>query len=109
LILTIPVTVQWPAVTSSQAVFCYWSTSAIFTLIQSSVLSLPSVSERVNPGLKADLQQIYSQSLMPEECLRLAKIIETGEEGYTPVEEEEVEKDLKTYVGEQNRQARKGL
>lgn len=107
MILTIPITVQWPAVRAIQAVFCYWSTSAVFSILQSSILALPSVVDRINPGLTEDLKQVYSNSLMPEECKRLANIIVTGEEGYTATTEEDVEKEVTSYITQQNKMARR--
>mmetsp|Transcript_6349 Transcript_6349/g.11045 ORF Transcript_6349/g.11045 Transcript_6349/m.11045 type:complete len:230 (+) Transcript_6349:352-1041(+) len=98
LILTIPVTVQWPA-----AIFCYWGTSALYTIIQTTIIGLPSIQEKIVPGLKADLKAINENSLMPDECKRLANIIVTGEEGYIPTSEADVEADVRKYILEQNK------
>lgn len=97
-IATLPVSSQWPA-----GVFCYWIVSAGFSLLQSMVISHPSVFKKMNPKLVEEMTQVYSKSLHPEEADKLAKFIETGEEHYHSITEQEAVAKVESYIKQQNK------
>ncbi|OMJ83618.1 hypothetical protein SteCoe_15406 [Stentor coeruleus] len=97
LIISLPITVQWPA-----GVFCYWVTNAIFTYFQSVLVTNPTIMSKINPNLQSDMMKIYGKSLEQDEAERLANLINTGMEGYIKAKEKDVEKIVGVYLKQQD-------
>ncbi len=100
-IATLPVSATWPA-----GVFCYWIVSAGFSLLQSTIITHPEIFKRLYPNIVEEMTQVYSKSMHPEEADKLVKFIETGEEHYHPVTEQEAISKVQTYIKHQNKLSR---
>jgi hypothetical protein len=83
-------------------VFCYWATNSVCSYIQSILVTNPKVIGYINPNLAKDVQKIYGKSLAPDEADRIAKLIHTGYEGHIKVTENQIEKNILTYIKQQN-------
>lgn len=101
LIASLPITVQWPAVSSTQGIFCYWVASAAFTIVQSRVLAMPAIRDWINPTLMQDLQQLSMRNHAVEDAQRLVAGLRTGETGYIKINEHALVKNSAKYIKKQ--------
>lgn len=89
--------------------FCYWGTSAIYTLLQLSILRLPQVQYRINTNLIEDMRVTLATNKTEAEAERLLHHLTTGQELQNQRSESEVVAGMQHYLKQQNKlMAKKG-
>lgn len=87
--------------------FCYWGTSAVYTLIQLAILNRPGVQARINKNVLEDMKVTFASSKTDTEAKDLVHLLTTGQEPTKGRPEQEVLKSMKTYLKQQNRLMKK--
>ena len=89
--------------------FCYWGTSAVYTLLQLSILRLPQVQYKINKNLIEDMRVTLATNKTEAEAARLLHHLTTGQELQNQRSESEVLAGMQLYLKQQNKlKAKKG-
>lgn len=89
--------------------FCYWGTSALYTIIQLTILRLPQVQYRINKNLIEDMRVTLANNKTEAEAEHLLHHLTTGQELQNQRSESEVLAGMQNYLKQQNKlKAKKG-